>query len=139
MARTDTFIKNVKPTGAVASDKHADGLGLYLHVKEAGKYLRMNYGFTGKQKTLAPGVLVRTLKWLGTARADAESGKSNLLSMSSALAPSGSAINIGTCRSTVARENDTKTWLLSYEALPVCGHASCRRYQDPIKAVMTTK
>ena len=56
MALTDTFVKNVKPTGAVAGDKHADGLGLYLHVKEAGKYWRMNYRFTGKQKTLALGV-----------------------------------------------------------------------------------
>lgn len=36
MALTDTFVKNVKPTGAVAGDKHADVLGLYLHVKEAG-------------------------------------------------------------------------------------------------------
>ncbi len=56
MALTDTFVKNVKPTGAVAGDKHADGLGLYLHVKGAGKYWRMNYRFTGKQKTLALGV-----------------------------------------------------------------------------------
>ena len=56
MALTDTFIKNVKPTGATAGDKHGDGQGLYLHVKEAGKYWRMNYRFMGKQKTLALGV-----------------------------------------------------------------------------------
>ena len=53
MGLTDTVVKNVKPTGAVAGDKYADGQGLYLHVKEAGKYLRMNHRFTGKQKTLA--------------------------------------------------------------------------------------
>lgn len=53
MGLTDTFVKNVKPTGAVAGDKYADGRGFYLHVKGAGKYLRMNYRFTEKQKTLA--------------------------------------------------------------------------------------
>lgn len=56
MALTDTFVKNVKPSGSPAGDKHSDGLGLYLHVKEAGKYWRMNYRFLGKQKTLALGV-----------------------------------------------------------------------------------
>lgn len=56
MALTDTFVKNVKPTAAAAGDKHTDGQGLYLHVKQAGKYWRMNYRFTGKQKTLALGV-----------------------------------------------------------------------------------
>ena len=56
MALTDTFTKNVKPTGAPAGDKHTDGRGMFLHVKEAGKYWRMNYRFDGKQKTLALGV-----------------------------------------------------------------------------------
>ena len=28
MALTDTFVKNVKPTGSVAGDKHTDGQGL---------------------------------------------------------------------------------------------------------------
>lgn len=56
VALTDTFVKNVKPTAAAAGDKHTDGQGLYLHVKQAGKYWRMNYRFTGKQKTLALGV-----------------------------------------------------------------------------------
>ena len=56
MALTDTFVKNIKPGPAEAGDKHSDGQGLYLHVKEAGKYWRMNYRFTGKQKTLALGV-----------------------------------------------------------------------------------
>lgn len=56
MALTDTFVKNVKPTGAVAGDKHTDGQGLYLHVKPAGKYWRMSYRFGGKQKLLALGV-----------------------------------------------------------------------------------
>ena len=56
MALTDTFAKNVKPTGSSAGDKHTDGQGLYLHVKNAGKYWRMSYRFDGKQKTLALGV-----------------------------------------------------------------------------------
>lgn len=56
MALTDTFIKNAKPKGAKTGEKHADGQGLYLHVKEAGKYWRMSYRFNGKQKTLALGV-----------------------------------------------------------------------------------
>lgn len=56
MALTDTFVKNVKPALSVAGEKHADGQGLYLHVKEAGKYWRMSYRFHGKQKTLALGV-----------------------------------------------------------------------------------
>jgi integrase len=56
MALTDTFVKNVKPNGTVVGKKHTDGQGLYLHVKEAGKYWRMSYRFDAKQKTLALGV-----------------------------------------------------------------------------------
>ena len=56
MALTDTFVKNIKPSGTLVGAKHADGQGLYLHVKEAGKYWRMSYRFDGKQKTLALGV-----------------------------------------------------------------------------------
>ena len=56
MALTDTFAKNVKPNGTAAGEKHADGQGLYLHVKNAGKYWRVSYRFNGKQKTLALGV-----------------------------------------------------------------------------------
>lgn len=60
MALTDTFIKQVKHSGAKAGDKHADGQALYLHVKPTGKYWRMNYRFNGKQKTLAFGVYPST-------------------------------------------------------------------------------
>ena len=56
MALTATFIKNVKPAGSPAGEKHTDGQGLYLLVKTGGKYWRMNYRFAGKQKTLALGV-----------------------------------------------------------------------------------
>lgn len=56
MALTDTFVKNVKHTGAPAGDKHTDGHGMFLLVKAAGKYWRLNYRFLGKQKTLALGV-----------------------------------------------------------------------------------
>jgi len=56
VALTDTFIRQVKHSGAPAGDKHTDGHGLFLLVKEAGKYWRMNYRFASKQKTLALGV-----------------------------------------------------------------------------------
>ena len=56
MALTDTYVKNVKSSGSVSGDKHADGQGLYLHVKDVGKYWRMSYRYIGRQKTLALGV-----------------------------------------------------------------------------------
>ncbi len=56
MALTDTFVRNVKHTGAPAGDKHTDGGGMYLLVNAAGKYWRMNYRFADKRKTLALGV-----------------------------------------------------------------------------------
>lgn len=56
MALTDTFVRNVKASGSPSGDKHTDGQGMYLLVKEAGKYWRMNYRYLGKQKTLALGV-----------------------------------------------------------------------------------
>jgi integrase len=55
MALTDTFIKQVKASKP-AGDKHADGGGLYLLVKPAGKYWRMDYRYLDKRKTLALGV-----------------------------------------------------------------------------------
>lgn len=56
MPLTDTFVRQVKHSGASAGDKHTDGQGLFLLVKAAGKYWRMNYRFAEKQKTLALGV-----------------------------------------------------------------------------------
>lgn len=56
MALTDTFIRQVKHSGAPAGDKHTDGQGMFLLVNKAGKYWRQNYRFLGKQKTLALGV-----------------------------------------------------------------------------------
>ncbi len=50
MALTDTFVKQTKEI-----KKHFDGGGMYLHVKAAGKYWRMDYRFDGKAKTLALG------------------------------------------------------------------------------------
>lgn len=55
MALTDTFIKQVKHTENPTGDKFRDGDGMYLHVKAAGKYWRMDYRFGGKRKTLALG------------------------------------------------------------------------------------
>lgn len=56
MALTDTFLKNsTKHSGKAAGDKHADGGGMYLLVKKAGKYWRMDYMHV-KRNTLALGV-----------------------------------------------------------------------------------
>ncbi|MEJ8855798.1 integrase arm-type DNA-binding domain-containing protein [Variovorax robiniae] len=55
MALTDTFVRQVKPTEKAIGDKYADGGGMYLLVKAAGKYWRMDYSFGGKRKTLALG------------------------------------------------------------------------------------
>lgn len=56
MALTDTFVKQAKWSGKPAGDKHADGKGMYLLIKEAGRYWRMDYRFLDKRKTLALGV-----------------------------------------------------------------------------------
>ena len=56
MALTDTFVRNVKYTGAPAGDKHTDGACMYLLVNSGGKYWRINYRFADKRKTLALGV-----------------------------------------------------------------------------------
>ncbi|SEQ75241.1 Arm DNA-binding domain-containing protein [Giesbergeria anulus] len=57
MALNDTFIKNsTKHSGKPAGDKHSDGGGMFLHVKAAGKYWRMDYAIHGKRKTLSIGV-----------------------------------------------------------------------------------
>jgi len=51
---TNTAVHNVKPKDKPF--KISDSGGLYLLVKSAGKYWRMNYRFAGKQKSLAIGV-----------------------------------------------------------------------------------
>ena len=52
MALTDTFVRQVKPTGKPTGDKYADGGGMYLHVKAAGKYWRMSYRYAGCRRRL---------------------------------------------------------------------------------------
>ncbi|MBF0454062.1 MAG: integrase arm-type DNA-binding domain-containing protein [Magnetococcales bacterium] len=54
MPLTDTTIRQAKP--ADKAFKLSDGGGLYLLVKPAGKYWRMDYRFAGKRKTIAIGV-----------------------------------------------------------------------------------
>jgi integrase len=56
MALTDLFIRKLKSSGKPSGEKYSDGRALYLLVKEANKYWRMNYRFDGKQKTLAIGI-----------------------------------------------------------------------------------
>lgn len=55
MALTDLFIRKLKSSGKLSGEKYSDGRALYLLVKEANKYWRMNYRFDGKHKTLAFG------------------------------------------------------------------------------------
>ncbi|MDO4794947.1 MAG: tyrosine-type recombinase/integrase [Brachymonas sp.] len=56
MALTDTAAKNTRHSGKPAGDKLYDTGGLYLLVKAAGRYWRMDYRFAGKRKTLALGI-----------------------------------------------------------------------------------
>lgn len=56
MPLADTFVRQVKHSGKPAGDSYADGGGMYLLVKAAGRYWRMDYRFGGKRKTLALGV-----------------------------------------------------------------------------------
>lgn len=56
MSLTDTFIKQVKHAGSSTGEKFSDGQGLFLLVKQSGKYWRLSYRFNSKQKTLALGV-----------------------------------------------------------------------------------
>lgn len=56
MPLTDTFVRTVKHASKPAGESYADGGGLYLLVKAAGKYWRMDYRYGGKRKTLALGV-----------------------------------------------------------------------------------
>jgi len=58
MALTDTAIKTSKPKNT--DYKMADEKGLYVLVKQAGKYFRFDYRFAGKRKTLALGVYPET-------------------------------------------------------------------------------
>lgn len=53
---TDTFVRQIKPSGKPTGDKHTDGAGMYLLVKPAGKYWRLDYTYLAKRKTLALGV-----------------------------------------------------------------------------------
>ena len=74
MPLNDTFIKNsARYSGRPSGDKHTDGGGLYLHVTAAGKYWRMNYRLSGKQKTLSLGIYPAVS--LATARRGRDSAK----------------------------------------------------------------
>jgi len=54
MPLADTAIRNTKPKDK--QYKLSDEKGLYLLVKKAGKYFRLDYRFAGKRKTFAIGV-----------------------------------------------------------------------------------
>jgi hypothetical protein len=44
MALNDTFVRSVKnDPSKPAGTKYSDGYGLFMHVKEAGKYWRLAY------------------------------------------------------------------------------------------------
>jgi hypothetical protein len=56
MGLTDLFVRRVKYQGSPTGERYSDGRALYLLVKAANKYWRMNYRYGGKQKTLAIGI-----------------------------------------------------------------------------------
>ncbi len=56
MALADTFVRQVKHSGKATGDKYSDGGAMYLLVKAAGKYWRMDYNHADKRKTLALGI-----------------------------------------------------------------------------------
>lgn len=60
MKLTNTACKNASYDSTGKGNKLSDGGGLILHLKETGKYWRMNYRFVGKQKTLYIGVYPET-------------------------------------------------------------------------------
>jgi integrase len=55
-AKRDKVFWNAKFNASGEGNKISDGGGLFMHIKETGKYWRMNYRFLGKQKTLYIGV-----------------------------------------------------------------------------------
>lgn len=76
MPLTDTFIKQVKHKGTPIGERYADGGGLYLLVKAAGKYWRMDYRLHGNRRTLAIGVY--PVITLAQARATRDTAKARL-------------------------------------------------------------
>ncbi len=60
MKLTNLQCKNSKFDPSGNGNKLSDGGGLFLHIKESGKYWRMNYRFVDKQKTLYIGVYPET-------------------------------------------------------------------------------
>lgn len=53
---SSTFCASVKHNGSSSGVKHSDGDGLYLLVKPAGKYWRIDYSLHGKRNTYSAGV-----------------------------------------------------------------------------------
>lgn len=56
MTLTDRYIRNLKHSGKPSGDKYSDGRTLYLLVKAANKYWRMNYRFANRYRTLVIGI-----------------------------------------------------------------------------------
>lgn len=52
----DMRVRSLKHKGSPIGERYADGEGLYLRVKAAGKYWRMDYRFDGKPQTIGLGV-----------------------------------------------------------------------------------
>jgi len=72
---TDTAIKKAVPQAK--QYKMADGKGLYLLIKKAGKYWRMDYRFLKKRKTMALGVYPTVKLKEARTKRDAARGKIN--------------------------------------------------------------
>jgi integrase len=123
VALTDTFIKNsTKHSGKATGDKHADGGGMFLLVKAAGKYWRMDYRFDDKRKTLALGTYPEIS--LSKARQRRDKARELLAegidpSTAKKEAKQATAVAAANTFETIAREfHQTKTnaWSASYSA-----------------------
>lgn len=73
MKLTDIKCKGVKYNPEGKGNKLSDGGGLFLHIKETGKYWRFKYRFDGKEKLLAIGVYPQVT--LAEAREEREKAK----------------------------------------------------------------
>ncbi|MEI8158614.1 MAG: integrase arm-type DNA-binding domain-containing protein [Burkholderiales bacterium] len=115
MALNPTFVKQKKHSGNPAGDKHSDEQGLYLLVKETGKYWRMNYRFNGKQKTLALGV------YPAVSLAEAREGRDKARKLLAACTDPSTAKRAERATKLAAGENTFKTLALEWYGSKVDG------------------
>lgn len=115
MALNATFVASIKHSGKPAGDKHSDGHGLYLHVTATGKYWRMAYRFTEKQKTLALGV------YPAVSLADARAGRTKARELLATGTDPSAAKRIEKAAKLSAGENTFKAIAMEWHSTKVSG------------------